>query len=93
MNKLFIIGNGFDIAHKIESSYEHFKRYLITLLEHVSKESYAEYDFTDSSILTSDYTRSPENDLLTILYFLSNDNASAIKIIFSYLLIPILPTV
>ncbi|MHA4327792.1 bacteriophage abortive infection AbiH family protein [Bacillus cereus] len=28
MNKLFIIGNGFDLAHGIESTYEHFKNYL-----------------------------------------------------------------
>ncbi|HFJ9454020.1 TPA: bacteriophage abortive infection AbiH family protein [Bacillus tropicus] len=27
-NKLFIIGNGFDLAHGIESTYEHFKKYL-----------------------------------------------------------------
>lgn len=72
MNKLFIIGNGFDIAHKIESSYEHFRQYLITLLENVSKRNYKGYDFTDNSIITSDYTRCPENDLLTILYFISN---------------------
>ncbi|MFJ5746952.1 bacteriophage abortive infection AbiH family protein [Bacillus cereus] len=28
MNKLFIIGNGFDLAHDIKSSYEDFKSYL-----------------------------------------------------------------
>ncbi|ASL62721.1 bacteriophage abortive infection AbiH family protein [Bacillus toyonensis] len=28
MNNLFIIGNGFDLAHNIESKYEHFKSYL-----------------------------------------------------------------
>lgn len=72
MNKLFIIGNGFDIAHNIKSSYEDFRLYLISLLEDISGEKYEDYDFTDSSnIITIDYYQSPENDLLTILYFLS----------------------
>lgn len=29
MNKLFIIGNGFDIAHGLETKYEHFHKYLL----------------------------------------------------------------
>ena len=29
MNKLFIIGNGFDIAHHLPTKYKHFRKYLI----------------------------------------------------------------
>lgn len=72
MNKLFIIGNGFDIAHNIKSRYEDFRLYLISLLKNITGKKYEDYDFTDSSdIININYFRSPENDLLTILYFLS----------------------
>lgn len=71
MKKLFIIGNGFDLAHGIQSSYEDFRKYLICKLECITGKCYKNYDFTDSSILTSDYSKTPVNDLLTILYFLS----------------------
>ncbi|MCQ4672657.1 bacteriophage abortive infection AbiH family protein [Lactonifactor longoviformis] len=30
MSKLFIIGNGFDSAHKMPSSYEKFRKYIIS---------------------------------------------------------------
>lgn len=71
MKKLFIIGNGFDLAHGIQSSYEDFRKYLIEKLEYITGKCYKNYDFTDSDILTNDYARTPVNDLLTILYFLS----------------------
>lgn len=29
MSKLFIIGNGFDSAHKMPTSYEEFRKYII----------------------------------------------------------------
>lgn len=61
-----------NIAHDIKSSYEDFRLHLISLLENISGEKYEDYDFTDSSnIITIDYSRSPENDILTLLYFLS----------------------
>lgn len=71
MNKLFIIGNGFDLAHKIPSSYRNFHQYLVYKLNSIAGNKYENYDFTDSEILSNDYETSPENDLLTILYFLS----------------------
>lgn len=72
MNNLFIIGNGFDLAHKIKSSYEDFRLYLVSLLEKITGRKYGDYDFTDSSdIITIDYSQCPENELLTILFFLS----------------------
>ncbi len=40
MNKLFIIGNGFDRAHKIASSYEDFRKYLVSRLENITGEIY-----------------------------------------------------
>ena len=30
MAKLFIIGNGFDSAHKLKTSYNHFREYLLS---------------------------------------------------------------
>lgn len=71
MKKLFIIGNGFDLSHKIPSRYEDFRLYLISLLNHETGEDYSNYDFTDSSIITLDYEKNLKNDILTILYFLS----------------------
>ena len=29
MSKLYIIGNGFDLAHGLETEYKHFRRYLL----------------------------------------------------------------
>lgn len=72
MNKLFIIGNGFDLAHHIPSKYENFRLYLIEMLNSVSGRDYSDYDFTDSSIIVNDYISSKENDILIIMYFLSN---------------------
>ena len=72
MNKLFIIGNGFDIAHKIPSRYEDFRLYLISLLNQIDIKYTPSYDYTDSSIITTDYESNEENDILTIMYFLSN---------------------
>lgn len=71
MNKLFIIGNGFDLMHKIPSRYEDFRQYLVTMLEKMEGKSYRQYDFTNDSIITSNYIESPTNEILTILYFLS----------------------
>jgi len=71
MNKLFIIGNGFNLVHKILSGYEDFRLHLISLLKRISGKNYKNYDFTDNSIITVDYEKNPENDILTILYFLS----------------------
>lgn len=71
MKRLFIIGNGFDLAHGIHSSYEDFRKYLVSKLETITGKEYKNFDFTDSSILTNDYIKTQENDLLTILYFLS----------------------
>lgn len=71
MNKLFIIGNGFDLAHKINSRYEDFRQYLVNRLVSIAGNKYRKYDFSDSSIITSDYSKCIENDLLTILYFLT----------------------
>lgn len=71
MKRLFIIGNGFDLAHGIKSSYEDFRKYLVSKLEIITGKKYKKFDFTDNSILTNDYIKTPENDLLTILYFLS----------------------
>lgn len=72
MGKLLIIGNGFDLAHNIPSKYEHFKQYLISLLENITGKNYKNYCFSDNSIITSDYHDTPENEILTIMYFLSN---------------------
>lgn len=71
MNKLFIIGNGFDLAHKIPSRYEDFRLFLISILNQVSGKNYMDYDFTDNTIITADYNKNLENDILTIMYFLS----------------------
>lgn len=71
MKRLFIIGNGFDLAHGIHSSYEDFRKYLVYKLETITGKKYKNFDFTDSSILTNDYVKTPEKDLLTVLYFLS----------------------
>lgn len=71
MKKLFIIGNGFDLAHGIHSSYDDFRKYLVCKLETITGKNYKNFDFTNSSILTNDYRKNPENDLRTILYFLS----------------------
>ena len=71
MKRLFIIGNGFDLAHGIHSSYEDFREFLVSKLGTITGKKYDNFDFTDSSILTNDYIKTPENDLLTILYFLS----------------------
>ena len=71
MKRLFIIGNGFDLAHGIHSSYEDFRKYLIFKLETITGKNFKNFDFLDSGILTNDYLKTPENDLLTILYFLS----------------------
>ena len=38
MSKLFIIGNGFDSAHKMPTSYEEFRKYIIGEYE-LSEES------------------------------------------------------
>lgn len=72
MNNLFIIGNGFDLAHNIPSSYEEFRQYLIALLSNITGAKYDYHDFTDNSIITSEYSDNPENEILTIIYFLSN---------------------
>ncbi|WP_078181995.1 AbiH family protein [Bacillus cereus] len=29
MSKLFVLGNGFDLDHKLPTSYEHFHQYLL----------------------------------------------------------------
>lgn len=71
MKKLFIIGNGFDLAHKIPSSYENFRKYLINLLNGITEKNYDTYDFLDSSIIWENHTNGPAGELLTILYFLS----------------------
>lgn len=41
MNKLFIIGNGFDMAHDIKSSYQNFKDYLICKYDDVDTMVYS----------------------------------------------------
>ena len=71
MKRLFIIGNGFDLAHGIHSSYEDFRKYLVFKLETITGKNFNNFDFFNSNILTNDYIETPENDLLTILYFLS----------------------
>jgi hypothetical protein len=71
MSKLFFIGNGFDLAHKIPSGYEDFRLYLISLLNQISGKNYSNYDFSDSEIISIDYKKNLENDILTIMYFLS----------------------
>lgn len=72
MSKLFIIGNGFDLAHRIPSRYEDFRLYLISLLNKESGQDYSNYDFTiNNEIITSDYKKNLQNDILTIMYFLS----------------------
>lgn len=75
MKKLFIIGNGFDLAHNIPSTYESFRQYLISLLNDISGKNYKNYSFDDSSIITTDYNDTLENEILTIMYFLSNAEA------------------
>ncbi len=73
MKKLFIIGNGFDLAHRIPSKYEDFRLYLISLLNKESGRDYSNYDFTvNDGIITGDYIKCLENDILTIMFFLSN---------------------
>ncbi len=72
MNNLLIIGNGFDLAHNILSSYEQFRQYLIALLSNITGGKYDSYDFSDNSIITSEYSDTPESEILTIIYFLSN---------------------
>lgn len=71
MSKLFIIGNGFDLAHNIPSKYEDFRLYLISQLNKESGKDYSNYDFTDSNIITNDYRKNKINDILTIIYFLT----------------------
>ncbi|EGO2664540.1 bacteriophage abortive infection AbiH family protein [Enterococcus faecalis] len=55
INKLFIIGNGFDLAHGIPSTFNHFKEYLRYTYEYVYDEypnlwlqSYTDYDGGES---------------------------------------------
>ncbi|WP_086445289.1 bacteriophage abortive infection AbiH family protein [Candidatus Enterococcus lemimoniae] len=55
INKLFIIGNGFDLAHGIPSTFNHFKEYLRYTYEYVYDEypnlwlqSYADHDGGES---------------------------------------------
>ncbi|GAB6167599.1 hypothetical protein JCM1393_00590 [Clostridium carnis] len=73
MSKLFIIGNGFDLAHGIPSKYEDFRQYLISTLTKETGENYCNYDFTvDNGIITIDYIENLRNNILTIMYFLSN---------------------
>lgn len=43
MNNLFIIGNGFDIDHGLNTTYNHFREYLIAYAE---KYSYQDYNYT-----------------------------------------------
>lgn len=50
MSKLFIIGNGFDLAHHIESSYTNFRDYLlqkdeISILDMLTYESSLDHDW------------------------------------------------
>lgn len=63
MKKLFIIGNGFDIAHNLKTSYEDFHKYLL------SKYCYKEESFTiPDSIMLPDGGETYDNDeVITIL--------------------------
>lgn len=73
MSRLFIIGNGFDLAHRIPSKYEDFRLYLISLLNKESGCDYSNYDFrVNNDIVTDNYIKNLKNDILTIMFFLSN---------------------
>ena len=59
MNKLFIIGNGFDIAHDIPSRYKDFKKYCMLYLSEMYDKLNRYYD--DSEKLWSDFEREMPN--------------------------------
>lgn len=51
MKKLFVLGNGFDLAHKVKSKYSDFKKYLIT--KYNIDEYDKDYDFSLPSYSTN----------------------------------------
>ncbi len=69
--RLFIIGNGFDSAHSIQTDYKFFRKYLIDRLERISGKTYNNYDFTSDEIITSNYWTDEATDILVIMYFIS----------------------
>lgn len=75
MNKLFIIGNGFDLAHGLKTSYNDFRLYLISLLHEYNEKYNTDFNFSDNSIIediiSTEFELSEEKEFLVILYFLT----------------------
>lgn len=69
--KLLVIGNGFDIAHGVDTNYKCFREFLINKLESLTKIDYSSYDFKEDDILTCDFNPNEVNNLRVILYFIS----------------------
>lgn len=63
MNKLFIIGNGFDLAHKLKTSYENFHKYL--LKNYCYKEGLI--TVPESTMLPKGDEEYNDNEVITIL--------------------------
>lgn len=67
MANLFIIGNGFDIAHGLETSYDDFRNYLVENFENINMDELVipnEINLPDGGI---DYN---EDEVLTLLFYL-----------------------
>lgn len=72
MDRLFIIGNGFDLAHGIKSEYKHFRKYLIKTLK--KRDSYlhknTKLGFRDNDLLYEIINADDIDDSLIIRFLL-----------------------
>lgn len=71
--KLFIVGNGFDIAHQVKSKYKYFRKYLLDKLCILCDNAdYQTYNFTGDDVLSdANSLLSEAYDIFIIIHFLS----------------------
>ncbi|MDL4840350.1 bacteriophage abortive infection AbiH family protein [Aquibacillus rhizosphaerae] len=69
MANLFVIGNGFDLDHRLETSYNHFRDYLISIYPEIKFDEFTmpnERDLPDGGIEYDDI------EVLSMLFYLIN---------------------
>lgn len=69
MGSLFIIGNGFDLAHGLPTAYKNFRRYILNQYPDVEI-------FKDTSINLDDYEQLPADEFAAEILVYAMDHAA-----------------
>ncbi|WHX59890.1 bacteriophage abortive infection AbiH family protein [Peribacillus frigoritolerans] len=76
MNKLFIIGNGFDGSHGLETSYDHFRKYLLSNNPEIKMD---EFIVPTEIYEPGGGVSYRESEVLSMLFYLINEVESCTK--------------